>query len=557
MARQAVREVQAVLASRAASVNSEPMRVFTVLCLLLVAVIAGAVFWLRFTENFMATVATAIGAVLALAVAVLWGVFRFGGSLKVKVLTVVLGGLAVAGTKYLFRYDGSIDGSSLPRFVWRWAPGKGEGLDDLSGLKPAAAGGRDTWQPTGVYREFPGYLGPGRTGVIGGIELETDWQANPPRELWRREMGLGWSGFAVSGRHAVTQEQRDALEMVTCYDLETGEPIWAHRNETRFSEGMGGDGPRATPQIDGGRVYALGATGILDCLQLATGELVWSRAILAGNDTRNPMYGKSGSPLVFDASVVVTGGSSGPLLLAYDKATGAPLWKSDDNEAAGYAAPVLATLAGTPQIVTVNGSSVTGHASGSGSLLWRWDWPGTFPRPGQPQILPGDRVLVTASYGLDCHMLQVTAPAAGTAPWQVAELWESNRLKTKFSSACIRDGFAYGLDEGRFACMNLEDGSREWKDGRYGFGQNLLVGDVLLIQAERGQVVLVRATPDRHEELATLDALASGTKTWNPPALAGSYLLVRNDSEAACYRLPVRQAQAMEKSAHGTAGDDE
>ena len=149
---------------------------------------------------------------------------------------------------------------------------RGAGLDDLSGLQPAGNSGADSWKPTGIYQDAPGFLGGDRTGTIKGIELETDWDSSPPEELWRIEMGLGWSGFAVKGRYAVTQEQRDELELVTCYDFESGKPIWAHRNTARFSEGMGGDGPRATPQIDGERVYALGATGILDCLELATGK---------------------------------------------------------------------------------------------------------------------------------------------------------------------------------------------------------------------------------------------------------------------------------------------
>ena len=165
------------------------------------------------------------------------------------------------------------------------------------------------------------------------------------------------------------------------------------------------------------------------------------------------------------------------------------------------------------------------------------------PKPAQPQIVGGDHVLVTASYGLGCHLLQITA-AGGDGACTVEKIWESNRLKTKFSSACIYDGYAYGLDEGRFACMDLEDGTRKWKDGRYGFGQNLLIGDTLLVQCERGQVVLVRASPEMHEELASFDALTSRTKTWNTPTLAGSYLLVRNDVEAACFQLPVKPVKS-------------
>lgn len=516
------------------------MRIFSVLCALILLVLASGIAWLHATESFASTVATAMGIVVGLAIVALWAVCRFGGSAKSKIITIVLGGIAIASTTQLFRYNGSFDGSSLPQFTWRWAPEKGQGLDDLSGLEAQTESALDDWVPPGVYQDFPGYLGPDRTGTLRGFTLESDWEANPPEELWRIPMGLGWSGFAVKGRYAVTQEQRDEVELVTCYNFETGEPIWAHRNTARFSEGMGGDGPRATPQIEASRVYALGATGILDCLELATGNLVWSRQILVENDSENPMYGKSGSPLVTEKHVIVTGGNSGPLLLAYDKLSGEPAWKSG-TDAAGFSSPLLTRLAGREQVISVNAKSATGHDPESGEEIWRWDWPGSMPKPAQPQIIDGERVLLTASYGLGCHLLQIRPADADASKCTVEVLWESNRLKTKFSSACVSKGYAYGLDEGRFACISLEDGERQWKDGRYGFGQNLLIGDILLVQAERGKVVLLRATPEGHEELASMDALASNTKSWNTPTLAGSYLLVRNDVEAACYRVPVKQ----------------
>ncbi|MGK0187675.1 MAG: outer membrane protein assembly factor BamB [Verrucomicrobiales bacterium] len=518
------------------------MRVFTILCVLLLLALAGGIAWLHATESFASTVATAMGVVIGLVIIALWAVFRFGGSAKSKILTLIVGVIAVAATTQLFRYNGSFDGSSLPQFTWRWAPEKGQGLDDLSGLAPQNEAEIDDWVPAGVYQDFPGYLGADRTGIVRGVTLETDWEANPPEELWRIPMGLGWSGFAVKGRYAITQEQRDDQELVTCYNFATGEAIWAHRNTARFSEGMGGDGPRATPQIEGNLVYALGATGILDCLELATGKLVWSRQVLEENSAENPMYGKSGSPLMTGAHVVVTGGNSGPLLIAYDKLTGEPAW-TNGSDAAGFASPVLVTLAGRSQIVSVNAKSVTGHDPDSGDEIWRWQWPGSMPKPAQPQIIDGEQVLLTASYGLGCHLLHIRPADVDASKCTVEVIWESNRLKTKFSNACVYKGFAYGLDEGRFACISLEDGERQWKDGRYGYGQNLLVGDVFLVQAERGNVILVNANPEKHEELATLEALASNTKSWNTPTLAGSYLLVRNDVEAACYRLPVKDSK--------------
>ena len=505
---------------------------------IIIVLFAGLIVFAHATEHAGRFFITDIGGGVIVLTAALWFLSTRSWKWPWK-----MGGIGLfALLPVFFKYDGSRSGSAAPNWTWRFGKAKDAGLDDLANLAKLDGAGdseAEQWEPAIYHHPFPGFLGPNRSGILEGFALEPDWNANPPKELWRRRIGLGWSGFAVEGRYAVTQEQREDNEMVTCYDLGSGQPLWAHRNKTRFSEGMGSDGPRATPQIDGDAVFALGATGILDCLALRTGELRWSRNILNEHKSENLMYGKSSSPLVSGRFVIVTGGKQGPLLAAYDKATGEPIWKTG-NESAGYAAPVLASIGGKPQIVTVNQNSVTGHHPEGGGELWRYDWPDRWPKPAQPQVLDGDRVLLTASYGMGAHLLQLKPNGDR---FVVEEIWESSRMKTKFSSVCIKDGYAYGLDEGRFACISLEDGKRQWKDGRYGFGQNLMIGDLILVQAERGDVVLLRANPQKLEELGRIEALSS--KTWNNPTLAGSYLLVRNDEEVACFQVAVRGEPRM------------
>jgi outer membrane protein assembly factor BamB len=142
-------------------------------------------------------------------------------------------------------------------------------------------------------------------------------------------------------------------------------------------------------------------------------------------------------------------------------------------------------------------------------------------------------VFVSTGYGRGCALLSVQPTVAGCS---VESLWTSRNLKTKFSSPVARDGFVFGLDEGRLVCLDLRDGSRRWRAGRYGHGQLLLVDDLLCVQCETGELALVAADPTAHRELARCDALAD--KTWNYPALAGRLLLVRNDREAICFELP-------------------
>ena len=152
-------------------------------------------------------------------------------------------------------------------------------------------------------------------------------------------------------------------------------------------------------------------------------------------------------------------------------------------------------------------------------------------------MLGGDRIILSASFNAGCVLLQIKTAADGN--FSVAEVWKNRSLKSDFSNVVARDGFLYGLDDGILACVDIATGERKWKDGRYGHGQLLLVDDLLLVQTEQGPVVLVEANPSGYREVARLKAL--GTKTWNTPALAGDLLLVRNDQEAVCYRLPKRR----------------
>jgi outer membrane protein assembly factor BamB len=500
-------------------------------------VIGVALLWkLEVTFREQASVAVTLLTILALA---FWFVFLTGFPFRTRLALVLIGAMvlagAVLGIRNLTRIEGSIDGSGIPRLVWKWSPPRDAGLQELVVAAPTTNALPETHR-SNAASNFPQFLGPNRLGVITGLQLARDWSSSPPRQVWRQPIGLGWSAFAVSAPRAITQEQRGEKELIVCYELTTGHVLWSHTNLVRFSEVLGGDGPRATPTVEEGRVYAIGATGILDCLDEATGQLIWSRGALRENGLQNITWGKSCSPLLLDASVIVTGGpEETKSLLAYRKETGEPLWQSGRDEAS-YCSPSIATIAGQRQIVILNAQSVSGHDPRDGRVLWDYSWRGNWPKVAQPLALENDRVFIAAGYGLGCVMLQLKRSDAGE--WSVIELWKNRNLKPKFTNVVRREGCVYGLDDGTLVCLDLATGERKWKDGRYGHGQVLLVEDVLLIQAESGDVVLVEANPNEHRELGRFSAIEG--KTWNNPVLAGNYLLVRNDREAACYELPLR-----------------
>ncbi|WP_395751063.1 PQQ-binding-like beta-propeller repeat protein [Prosthecobacter sp.] len=503
---------------------------------LILTLLVGAVFaWLWSTDHtFRAASVMLLLPLYLLLLGLWWALHKSGVRLK-RLGLFILGVIVIGGgARLLLRYEGSADGSAMPSLGWRWQ--KQEVLPSLKGNAEAAPGPSAT--PPGAA-DMPRFLGAKGDGVLPDPGWQTDWKAHPPREVWRIKVGDGWAGFAVVGGRAITQEQRGTEEYVTCYDLATGKLLWSHADETRFDEPMGGIGPRSTPTVDVQEnvLFSLGAKGLLNCLELSTGKVRWSKDVLKdGASTKSPEWGKSAAPLLVGEYVVCSGGDKGESLIAYRRKDGQVAWTAGED-GGSYSSPVLLTLAGREQIVNLNANSVTGHDPASGAVLWSFEWPGMFPKVGQPVQVTPERIFITSSYGLKSHLLEIKADAGGKL--SATSVWESKAPRTKFSSASVFGTHAYALDEGTFCCVDLTTGERGWREGRYGFGQQIRVGEQwMLVQAEKGFVALVKASPEKLEEVSRLEALSS--KTWNPPTLAGRWLLLRNDHEAVCYEVPAK-----------------
>ncbi|MEX0715862.1 MAG: PQQ-binding-like beta-propeller repeat protein [Planctomycetaceae bacterium] len=387
------------------------------------------------------------------------------------------------------------------------------------------------------------YRGPNRDGIVRNLAIRTDWNENPPRALWRHPVGLGWSSFAVVGNRAWTQEQRGDQECIVCYELETGKELWLHANDARFASVMGGDGPRGTPTIHDSRLYALGATGILDCLDAATGELLWTTNILDDAGAKNLGWGMAGSPLVYDDFVVVNPGTdpdkggTGQSVAAYDRLTGERRWSSGD-EPASYSAPRLETLDGVRQVLVFDGTGLAGYDPADGEQLWRSnEWRnGPLVNAVQPIVRDGRYVLMSSSYDLGSQLLDVRRENGEWPSEPIEPMWKTpGRFRLKFNEGVYHDGHVYGMDEGILACIDYMTGEQKWKRGRYGFGQLVLVDDKLVVLAEDGRVALVSARSDQFEELASFEALSA--KCWNVPVVVRGLLLVRNAEEAACFEV--------------------
>ncbi len=481
---------------------------------------------------------------------VVWAVASQRLSAGVRRATMVAALLLTTGAFALLRTGGIKGGGS--ELAWRWTKTPEERLLARTGSEPPAPAAapkaaatappedkrpieRKPPAPAPPPAEWPGFRGPERDSIIRGVRITTDWPASPPVEMWRRPVGPGWSSFAVRGDFSYTQEQRGDDEIVACYRVSTGEPVWKHRDPVRFWESNGGAGPRSTPTLSNGHIFALGATGILNALDAATGKLIWSRNIASDTGRQVPEWGFASSPLVVDGLVVAAASGT---LAAYDIANGNPRW-TGRRQLGSYSSPHLATIDGVAQVVLLSGSGAAGFATANGAVLWEHGWQAGGSTMVQPAVIANGDFLINAiamAGGAGIRRIAVAHKADG---WSVEERWTSNGLKPYFNDFVVHKGHAFGFDGSILACIDLEDGKRKWKGGRYGNGQLVLLHDqdLLLVLSEEGELALVGATTDGFKEIARLPVLTG--KTWNHPSVAGDILLVRNGEEMAAFRLPL------------------
>jgi outer membrane protein assembly factor BamB len=333
------------------------------------------------------------------------------------------------------------------------------------------------------------------------------------------------------GDRVYTQEQRGEDETVACYSLSTGAPVWRHKDRVRFWESNAGAGPRGTPTIHNGRVYAFGATGVLNALDAGTGARIWSRRVVADSATDVPTWGFSSSPLVVDDVVIVAAAGR---MVGYNISDGTRRWIGPAH-GGGYSSPHLATIDGVAHVVLLSSAGATAVAPADGAILWEHAWPGG--SIVQPAVLADGDIVINSIGMTGGQGIRRLAIEKGPGGWMVEERWTSSGLKPYFNDFVVHKGHAYGFDGSILASVDLADGKRAWKGGRYGEGQLMLLADqdLLLVLSEEGDVALVNAAPDQYKEVARFTAIEG--KTWNHPVVVGNLLLVRNGEEMAAFRL--------------------
>ena len=464
--------------------------------------------------------------------------------------------VAFACFAILFRFDG-FSGAMVPQLTPRFFAKKHQ--LKTSTVRPSGQGAAIV-PPTDeshALQDFPGFLGERRTGVIARRQFSVPISTDQIKILWDQGIEKGWSSFAVSGDRCVTLEQRDQQECVTCYRLADGELLWIHSHDSYHHNLMGGTGPRSTPTIEGNKVYSQGGTGILTCLDLKTGDLIWNLDLIKhakwdqAESEAAITWGRSGSPLIVNGMCIVPFGApvdpSNPdagqrSLIALDAQNGKEVWRAGSDQIS-YASPVLMTLDGVQQIVSTNEKTISGHGLNDGKQFWSTEWLGHSNSSANcTSALPVDEkhIFIGKGYSGGSALIEVAKDDEGIFTAQ--EVWHSYSLmKTKFTHACIKDSIAFGISDGWLQAIDVYDERKLWmqpRRTRFDHGQMLLVEDIIVGQAQNGDVVFVPASDSQYDEALRWHALSA--KTWNIPTIAGRHLLIRNDRQAICALLPER-----------------
>lgn len=434
----------------------------------------------------------------------------------------------------LVRNNGFV-GDYRPEFTWRWTPVHEQTLPAL----PTSPGTNTTAETATLTEttpsEWPQFRGPAGDGTAPNGPASLNWTSQTPAILWQIDVGPAWSSFAYSHGRLLTQEQRGDAEYVSCYSADSGELIWSHADQSRFVEVVSGAGPRSTPAVNGGRVFAMGGRGIFNCLSEADGSQLWQRDFVREYQAAVPMWGFSGSPVFVDGLVVVFAGGAGDKgLVAMHAETGQTVW-SLASPGMNYTTPRLLTLAGQRCLLFGDGDGIRGIEPGTGKVLFQYKPNGWENAPMvNLQPLGPDSLLTALGDGVGMQRIDVKLT---DGQWKFTERWTSKRLRPSFNDCIIHKGCIFGFNQAVFSCIDAETGERRWQGGRYGFGQAILLpdSDCILAAAENGDVVLLKADGEKLQQLGRIPAL--NDKTWNHPIAVGNRAWLRNGRTAVCLDL--------------------
>ena len=382
--------------------------------------------------------------------------------------------------------------------------------------------------------DWPKWRGPRGDGISRESGLAERWPESGPPRLWSAEVGLGYaSPVAVAGR-VYLFTMAGGKDTLTCFDAVTGKILWNVQDSPGWVRSY--EGTRATPTIEGERIYTLGGSGDLVCRNVADGAQVWKVNILKAKGSEPLRWGTASAPLISGSLVYVQGGETGPVAIAVEKNSGSVAWKSDATGPAGYAPLVLIDVAGTPQLIVFAGDALIGMDPASGKTLWREAWPTEYGVNGTTPLYRDGHLFVSSAYDKGCMMLRVT-PAGAT------KLWENRNVESRFQGIVLDGDAVYANSEGVLKCLSWPDGKVLWQSREPGLnkgGSLVRAGDKLILMSERGELTLARATPQKVEIVSQAKVFDEGSENWSTPLLYGGRLYAKGEKEFACFDVSPR-----------------
>ncbi len=400
------------------------------------------------------------------------------------------------------------------------------GQQQISTLTRAASVNRN--KPTAA--EWPQWRGPNRDGISLEKGWRKKWLDNPPKVLWRKPFGEGFSGISIANEKAYTMFSEGSDEYAVCLDAVSGNELWRVKTGKVFSDWQGGDGPRSTPLIDSDLAYFLSGHGKLFALNAETGAEIWASDFQKEFGASPPEWGFSGSPLIEgDALFIETGGNPGSALVAFDKNNGNVLWTSQTDKA-GYSSPISAIVGDIHQIIFFTGTQIFSVSPSNGTLFWMENWKTPYDvNAATPIFISPDKLFISSGYDVGSALFQMNRVNDEIS---VDEVWRSRELKNRMSTPIYYQEHIYGFDTKFLRCVDARNGETVWSGRGFGEGTLILSDGHLITLSEKGKLALIEASPESFNQIASVKLLKG--KCWTVPTLANGKIFARNESEIVC-----------------------
>ena len=395
--------------------------------------------------------------------------------------------------------------------------------------------------PQSSHRDWPNWRGPHYDGIAHGEQIRTDWPADGPPILWEKQLGTGYSSFAIVGPRCVTMGRRASLDVVYCLDAETGDELWRHEYRCQLVDNLHKGGPGATPAIVNNVVYTVGREGQIHCLNLQDGSVAWMTNPAKKLDVQMPAWGFTSSPIVWRDYVIVDFGH----VVALDPNSGDVVWHSPTKYRPGYGAAAAVERNGESLLAVLNNDCLLIVNGEDGTEIASYKWTTDYATTSTTPIVEGSYIFISSGYNAGCSLLKLEGS-------QLQPVYINRKMSNHMANCVVWKNCLFGFDGNshnsrnvKFACMDFASGDLYWSERGFGCGTVTMAGDTLVLLSDDGDLVLVR--PDREGLREIVRASILTSTCWTVPVVAGGRVYCRNDrGDAVCVDLRKAKEESRE-----------